>query len=474
MKKSKKVYFLSCIIAILFVSVAFVLFGFNKISYAAPASGNLSVSSSSVYVGDNFTVSVNINSVAAWNVHVSSTGPVSGCVINQADATSDALDTNKTFSATCTATATGTITVKLSGDVTSASDGNPVSITGSKSVNVSTRPVVVPSNNNNKNGNNSGNTNATNVDNRSTNNKLKELSVDGFKLEKVDDNNYKLDVHYGIESINVKASAEDSKAKISGDGAHQINIGSNDIEVVVTSESGTTNVIHIIVNRRDAYYLDDLDTVLSDNKIKNVNIKITDNSKVTVEDMDKIKNARTVTNLEYYGQSNDLVYSWIIDGSKIKKVEELDTKVTFKSNYSKEISKISNYADGMYIHFKDAGDFPRGTKIKIYVGDKFSNKEKLNVYYYDKDNNLLKYVIKGVEVENGFVVFNVSKGSDYFISMSVIDGLETVPDNSENSLVPILFFVFTAVVFVLSIVIFIVRRKNVNDNSNEDKDNSVE
>ena len=88
------------------------------------ASANLSVSSNSVYVGDTFTISVNMASSAAWNIHVSSSGPVSGCSINQADATADAMDTNKTFSATCTATGTGTITIRLSGDVTSASDGN--------------------------------------------------------------------------------------------------------------------------------------------------------------------------------------------------------------------------------------------------------------------------------------------------------------------------------------------------------------
>ena len=45
------------------------------------ASGNLSVSSTNVYVGDSFTASVNVNSAAAWNVHVTATGPVKDCSI---------------------------------------------------------------------------------------------------------------------------------------------------------------------------------------------------------------------------------------------------------------------------------------------------------------------------------------------------------------------------------------------------------
>ena len=64
------------------------------------ASGSLSTSTGTVYVGDSFTVSVNVFSAAAWNVHTSVLGPVTGCIINQADATADAMDTNKTFSAT--------------------------------------------------------------------------------------------------------------------------------------------------------------------------------------------------------------------------------------------------------------------------------------------------------------------------------------------------------------------------------------
>ena len=110
------------------------IFAFNINVFAA--SGSLGVSSSSVYVGDSFTVTANVSSAAAWNIHVSASGPVSGCSINQADATADAMDTNKTFSATCTATGTGTITIRLSGDVTSASDGNAVNVSGSRSVTV--------------------------------------------------------------------------------------------------------------------------------------------------------------------------------------------------------------------------------------------------------------------------------------------------------------------------------------------------
>ena len=90
------------------------IFLFNVSAFAA--SGSLSVSSSSVYAGDSFTVNVNLNNVAAWVVNVSSSGPVSGCSIAIADDSGTTFNTSTTIPVTCTATGTGTIKIVLTGD----------------------------------------------------------------------------------------------------------------------------------------------------------------------------------------------------------------------------------------------------------------------------------------------------------------------------------------------------------------------
>ena len=131
------------------------MFAFNTSVYAA--SSSISVSSGNVYVGDSFTVSLYVTSSAAWNVHVTASGPVNGCTIHKADASDDALDTNRSFSATCTATGEGTIVIRLSGDVTSASDSNAVSVSGSRSVSVSQKPAPAPSPTPSQPGNNNNN-----------------------------------------------------------------------------------------------------------------------------------------------------------------------------------------------------------------------------------------------------------------------------------------------------------------------------
>jgi len=119
------------------IMIALLLFGLMfQTKIVDAASGSLSVSSSNVIVGNSFTVSVYVNQAAAWNVHVTASGPVSGCTINQADATADAMNTSKSFQATCTATAAGTINISLSGDVTGEDGGNS-GLYGSATVSVS-------------------------------------------------------------------------------------------------------------------------------------------------------------------------------------------------------------------------------------------------------------------------------------------------------------------------------------------------
>ncbi len=416
------------------------LFAFNINVIAA--SGSLSVSSSNVYVGDKFTVTVNVRSAAAWNIHVSASGPVSGCSINQADATSDAMDTNKSFSATCTATGTGTISIILSGDVTSANDGNAVNVSGSKNVTVLQKSY--PSSNNNQT-----------PDNRSKNSNIKELSVDGYELIKVDNNNYTLSVPNDVTSINIKATAEDSKSKVTGTGSHDINVGENNIEVVVTAENGSKNKINIKVTRKDGYYLDDLDSVLNNEKIEDINIIINADSKITESQLEKIKNSKKTVKFNYFDENKKLIYSWIINGKEIDDTKELTTTITFTTENKNEIYKLSNYADGLYINFKHDGILPAGTKIKLYVGDKFEDDSIVNVYKYNNINKSLKFIKDSLKVTTGYIEFEIEHCSEYFVTMSNVDIVKTQEISSIN-----IFMIFSIVeLIVIFALVFVIVKK---------------
>ena len=457
------------------------------------ASGNIYVSKSSVYVGDTFSVSVNITSSAAWNIHVAASGPVSGCTINVADATADAKDDNKTFTSSCRATGAGIITLSLSGDITSASDGNAVYLSGSRTVTVTERPSQ--NNGENTGGNTGGNTSSNPGGNtssntggntsgnpggntsgnksttdgnkqptsaKSTNNALSSISVDGYSLTIVDNNNYKLEVTHDVESINVKATAADAKAKVSGTGEHNIKDGENAIVVAITSESGAKNYINLTITRKDSFSLEDLDYIIA-KKINNADIIISGDATVNSSDITKMKDSGMTFNLIYSNESKRLISGWVIDGSKIKKQKDFNTVVSFDSEYRKEILKLSNYSDGLIVSTHTP---PDGARLRLYVGDKFKNGNLVNVYSYS--SNELKMVGEEIEVRNGIVELNATDSNTYYLALSSNAGTKTNPkevaeidsqkEDNNGPLIAIIVGVL-AVILLSIIVIFIIVKK---------------
>ena len=187
------------------------------------ASTSFSVSKSSVAVGDSFKVSVSANSVAAWNVHTSVEGPVSGCIINEADATADAKDTNKTFTADCKSTGVGTISITLTGDVTTAS-GESSDLSGTKTVSV--RQI-------------------------STNNNLSSIKIDNKEISEFSSSKTTYNIESESPSINISVTKEDSTAKVTGDGKKTLSYGNNKFEIKVTAENGSVKTYTLNITRKD-------------------------------------------------------------------------------------------------------------------------------------------------------------------------------------------------------------------------------
>lgn len=298
-------------------------------------------------------------------------------------------------------------------------------------------------------------------DNKSHNSNLKEISVEGQKLEKIDNNNYSLTVSSDISSINIKASAEDSKAKVIGDGKHELSIGDNTIELVVTSEAGEQNKIYIKVTRKDAYYLEDLDTVLNYNNITDISIKINSDTVISKDNIEKIKNSKKIVKFYYYNDDK-VLYDFIIDGSKITDINEFNTTLLFESVNTEDISKLSNYADGMYVNIK--GDYiPKGIKLKVYVGNKYKDNDFLNVYYYDKNNNKLVLISNDLKNIDGYIEFDVEKTGDYFITKSVINNENTIINNNSNNLFVIFIIIALISLLVCMVMVYIILNSKKNE-----------
>ena len=394
------------------------------------ASGGISVSPSSLTIeqgsSKTFTITA-INTIGDVSIYSNNSGVAS---VSTGEWETGMVDEGQTKYGTITVygNSIGTATITLNIDAATFDSEDLSGQIRTVTVNVVAKSTSQPHSNTTKN-NNIGNKDINNDDssresNVSKNNNLKEISVEGYKLVKVNNNSYTLTVNNNVSSINIKAIAEDSKATVAGIGSRKLNIGENNIEVIITSESGEKNKVLLKITRKDAYYLEDLDEALKDTTIKSVDIVIKQNSKLISEYLNKIKESGRTVNFNYIDGNKRLIYSWIVDGSKIKKTKDFLTTVVFTSKNKKEINNLVNYAEGINISVSEKNEIPKGTKLRIYVGDKYSNGEVVNIYSYDKKNNKLVLVDNNISVKDGYLEFNVDKNREYFITKADLSRLQ--------------------------------------------------
>lgn len=393
------------------------------------AAGGFSVSTTSIsmYPGESKTITISTNNaVGKLNISSSNGGVVSaspGSIFIQNPGSSGSI------TITGNSVGTATISVVASDNFATMDEEILAGQTKTITVNVIAKPDSQPSN-----PQPSTPQSQQPQNNLSKNNNIKSLSVEGYELVKVDNNNYTLTVSNDVTSININATAEDSKAKVSGTGVKELTVGENNIEVIITSESGSQNKITIKVTRKDGYYLEDLDSVLKNEKLQDADIIINADSKITKEQLNQIKDSKKTLRFNYYDDNKKLIYSWTINGKEIKDNKEFTTSITFATENVKEIYKLANYAYGLYVNFKHTGDLPKGTKIKLYVGDRFENESLVNVYYYNNAEKTLDFIKDNLKVTDGYIELDIEHCSEYFITMSTIgnvlkkDGLSNIQD----------------------------------------------
>ena len=217
---------------------------FNNINTLKAASATISVSSSTsqVVLGNTFTVTIKISSsvsLGSWeftpSYDTSKFKYVSGesTVVGYAD-NGNVKSKSYTYKFKAIGTGSGTITVKSYGAYGFGdADTEPkLSVSkGSKTIKVITQKELEAS--------------------YSKNNNLKSLSVDGLKLEPSFDKNttsYKVEADSNTTSVNIKASVEDSKSKVSGTGKKEVFEGENKFNIIVTAQNGSSKTYTIIVN----------------------------------------------------------------------------------------------------------------------------------------------------------------------------------------------------------------------------------
>ena len=213
----------------LFISISIFL-SFLTITPVQAASMSVKASSSTVYVGSSFKVTVNASGyIGKFQVVGSNNVSISSSPFWLEDG-STAL--------TATATAEGPATITLNTVDVATTSGQAVSMSKSCSVTIKNKE-----------------------DTTKGDNSLKSLTVENGTLSpkfKKSTTSYTVSMPIGSTSTTIKATPTQSKATVTGDGKKTLKEGTNDFNIVVTAENGSkkTYKLSISVPKSPSVYVD--------------------------------------------------------------------------------------------------------------------------------------------------------------------------------------------------------------------------
>lgn len=412
------------------------------------ASGKITISgTSTTVVGNKVTVTVKLSSGASWEMNlnydknylqlISGGGEAGGTKMVNTSAGKP----NRTYTFTFKTLKKGSTTVKIGSYYIVDDDFNTMDISaGSKTIKIITQEELEAS--------------------YSKDNNLKSLSVEGYEFDKEfnkDKVDYVVNVPEGTTSINILATANDSKSSISGKGTVEVSPGTNNLKIVVRAENGSEKTYNLVVN------------VIDQNPI---NVEI-DNEKYTV-----IKLRNNFTCPELYTESEVTINNMVIPACTNEFINY--TLVGLKKEDGTVIS--FRYFEGKYLKYNEIV----GQSIKL-VNDDFTTeidgliKEKVEIdgIEYDayKFSNISKfYVIYGIDIATGEKGLYVYDSLHKTISGYDTEYIDYLKEQNELYLYIIITFgvgLFLAIICILLLSKGKKKRKKVKEKNNNKNDDVI-
>ena len=124
-----------------------------------------------------------------------------------------------------------------------------------------------------------------------------------------------------------------------------------------------------------------------------------------------------------------LTYTWQFkkDEENSKSVAEniemnvnLRLSIDADTDDTKIINNIVNQKK-LIITFDHEGKLPSEATVRINVADRFSNGDKLYLYYYNPTTKKIEFIENNLKVVDGYVEFKIDHCSDYFLTAAVVN-----------------------------------------------------
>jgi len=349
-------------------------------------------------------------------------------------------------------TGNAVITVKLS----DAATYDEEELNGSYKINV----TVTEKSNNSETQNSSNSSNSVQNNEIKNDATLSSLNITDYVID-FDKNktDYSIDVNNDIVSLEIKAVASASSSKISINGNDHLKVGDNQVVVKVTAKDGTMKNYKINVNRKDEIpetTINKIDRTLKNTTKDTIAVNLENKNDISKDIINKIKESEKNVIFRIYNNDSKLLYFWEFDNNNINELDTFNSTLEFTSENVKDILKLTNYSEMLNLNFLYSGDLPSGTKITIYVGDRFEDGENLNLYYYNIVDKKMDLEKKNLLVENGYVEIEMNHCSEYILTRALLNSSDY---DSVSNIVWIIISIIEFILLVGFIIFSILKRK---------------
>ena len=131
-----------------------------------------------------------------------------------------------------------------------------------------------------------------------------------------------------------------------------------------------------------------------------------------------------------FSEKGKFLYSWSFDKKSYNNNGfEFDMGIKNKSISEKKINKLTaKKTPKEFVSFNYHGDLPSSATIKLPAHN-FKDGDRLNLYYYNDETGKIENIKSNIMVSGGYVTFDISHCSDYFLTMSVVKNAEGANNN---------------------------------------------
>jgi len=402
-----------------FVMAVFLIY---PVTVVNAASLGISASSTSVTTGSTVRITVKASGLAGrFSITSSNSSVLSG------GTSSEWLENeSKTYTFTAKSIGSATITVKA---INAADSSSSAAFTGSKSITIN---VVKPRE-------------------KSTNNNLKSLSVEGYTLTpefNADTLEYTVEIGDNAEKITINAEKEDSYASLEGAGEVEVVEGNNKLEVKVTSETGVEKIYTINANVKDDNPIEetiDGKTYTVVKRIKSLilpdalNIELFTETTVMLDETEIPAYTSEELNLTLIGLKDESgnIYLYRYEDSKIGEMYEIITSNTLSVLFKEPAEELEGY-----------------TKTTITI-----NNKEYTAYQNEYKDYVLIYGTNIDTNEDNWYLYNIKEGTLQTYMKDMIDDLNNkYAKEIEQYKMAILGLSGLSLLLLLTVIIVIIKK----------------